>query len=71
LNTDGAIDQVSGIAGAGFVAKDSSGSFMYVECRKYDGTDPFLAELLACRDAIQKANELKADRSVWRQIIRL
>jgi ribonuclease HI len=62
INTDGAIDQANGSAGAGLIARGEGGNFIFAECRKYFGTDPFLAELLACRDAIQSASVRNIDK---------
>lgn len=58
LNTDGAIDASQGCAGAGIVVRDHLGLLLAGSCIKYAGvSEPFVAEILACRDAVLMAIE--------------
>ena len=52
INTDGAIDLMQSVAGAGLVARVHQGNFRIACLRKCTNIkDPFTIELLACRDA--------------------
>ena len=58
LNTDGAIDISKGCASPGIVVRDHLGRLIACRCIQYVGiSEPFVAELLACRDAILLAIE--------------
>lgn len=51
LNCDGALDPATGDAGAGVVARDEQGAFLFTRCSKYPAKeDHFIVEALACRD---------------------
>jgi hypothetical protein len=53
LNSNGALNVVDNMAGTGVIARDHSGNFVLVECRRYEYiVDPGMVELLACRDAV-------------------
>jgi ribonuclease HI len=53
INTDGAISALESSAGAGIVVRDDAGEVVMVEGHKYSHiSDPFIAEMLACRDAM-------------------
>ena len=52
-DVDGALDLANSIAGIGTVARGDDGRFLVASCRKYlVVVEPFIAEILACRDAL-------------------
>lgn len=56
MNTDGSLDLVSRRAGSGFVIRGSQGQFVAAGCTLHRGiNDPFMSELLACRDGLEEA----------------
>jgi ribonuclease HI len=62
-NADGAVTKFGGKAGTGVVIRDHMGAFRAgaCDCRRED-LDPEMAEIKACKRAIQVASELSAER---------
>ena len=57
-DVDGALDLANSIAGICTVARGDDGRFLVASCRQYlVVVEPFIAEILACRDALNLPKE--------------
>lgn len=65
VNTDGSLSCTTLEAGSGYVIRDESGGFVEAGCRKHANVeDPFISELLACREGVEAAARLAIPRLI-------
>ena len=63
VNSDGATSKLGSKAGEGAVLRDHMGAFRAGVCHLFSGvTDPEVAELLACRRALEVASDINVQR---------